>query len=70
MTDGSFFWRVDTADYVEHYQVALPSEFLRHGSSLKWEPAPLSPVEVDLADDEVASFYQSAADEALWPSDL
>ena len=27
LTDGAYFWRLDTADYVEAYGVRLPEEF-------------------------------------------
>ena len=36
MTDGAWYWRIDTADYVEHYQVALPAEFIEHMRALAW----------------------------------
>lgn len=36
LTDGTYYWRLDTADYVEHYGTGLPDEFLRHGRSLGW----------------------------------
>ncbi|MFI1003189.1 hypothetical protein ACIP10_29700 [Streptomyces galbus] len=39
MSDGDFFWRLDAADYVEHYGVALPEEFLAHGTARQWTAA-------------------------------
>lgn len=30
LSDGTFFWRLDAADYVETYGVQLPEEFIRH----------------------------------------
>jgi len=42
LTDGTYYWRRDTADYVEHYGIGLPEEFLRHGRSLGWVARPLS----------------------------
>jgi len=42
LTDGTYYWRYDTADYVEHYGIGLPEEFLRHGRSLGWVARPLS----------------------------
>jgi hypothetical protein len=43
LTDGTYYWRLDTADYVEHYGVGLPEDFLRHGRSLGWSMPPMSP---------------------------
>ncbi len=40
LTDGAYYWRTDTADYVEHYWTGLPDEFLRHGRSLGWMAPP------------------------------
>lgn len=34
MTDGCYFWRLDTADYVECYGVGLPLAFLRDVEAL------------------------------------
>jgi len=42
-TDGTYYWRADTAEYVEHYGVGLPEEFLAHGRALSWRPPRLSP---------------------------
>jgi len=42
-TDGTYYWRGDTANYVEHYGVALPEEFLAHGRALNWVTPRLSP---------------------------
>jgi len=35
-TDGAFYWAECAADYVEHYHVALPADFIEHGRSLGW----------------------------------
>jgi hypothetical protein len=50
-TDGTYCWRGDTADYVEHYRVGLPEEFLRHGRSLGWVPPTMTPEDVLAVDD-------------------
>jgi tRNA U34 5-carboxymethylaminomethyl modifying GTPase MnmE/TrmE len=36
LTDGTYYWRLDAADYVERYGIGLPEEFLSHGRSLRW----------------------------------
>jgi hypothetical protein len=41
-SDGIYFWREDTADYVERYGVELPAEFLSHGEARGWVPVRLS----------------------------
>lgn len=46
LTDGAYYWRGDTADYVEHYRVGLPDEFLRHGRAQGWVPPTLTEEEV------------------------
>ena len=38
ITDGTYIWRADTAEYVEHYSVALPEAFLAHAEALDWTP--------------------------------
>ncbi|MFJ9718926.1 hypothetical protein ACIRPQ_23785 [Streptomyces sp. NPDC101213] len=46
MSDGRFFWRLDSADYVEHYGIELPEEFIAHGNARQWIPPVLSREEV------------------------
>lgn len=46
LTDGTFYWRLDAADYVEHYGIGLPEEFLCHGRSLGWSAPQLTPERV------------------------
>jgi hypothetical protein len=46
LTDGTYYWRRDTADYVEHYGIGLPDDFLRHGRALAWSAPALSPEDV------------------------
>jgi len=50
MSDGRFFWRLDAADYVEHYGIELPEEFISHGNSLRWISPELSREEVAAID--------------------
>ncbi len=38
LSDGKFFWRLDTADYVEAYGVQLPDEFIRHARTETEQP--------------------------------
>ena len=45
-TDGTFYWRRDAADYVEHYGVALPADFLEHARRLNWTQPTLTPERV------------------------
>src|SRR3954465_11020366 len=42
LTDGAYYWRLDAADYVEHYGTGLPDAFLRHGRSLGWLARPMA----------------------------
>ncbi len=55
VTDGTYYWRADTADYVEHYHVGLPEEFIEHMRRLDWQAPPLS--------EEIVR----EIDRALWP---
>ena len=36
VTAGSYFWRRDCAEYVEHYGVELPDQFVEHVQRLNW----------------------------------
>lgn len=35
-TDGTYYWRNDTAWYVEEYGISLPYTFLAHAEALHW----------------------------------
>lgn len=50
MSDGRFFWRLDAADYVEHYGIGLPEDFIAYGESRHWIPPVLSREEVAAVD--------------------
>lgn len=39
LSDGAFVWPSDLAHYVEHYDVALPHEFVAHMKARNWEPS-------------------------------
>ncbi|MFF9623796.1 hypothetical protein [Streptomyces griseosporeus] len=61
MSDGRFFWRLDAADYVEHYGTRLPEEFLTHGTARQWSPRPLTRDEVIAVDDRLAELRRAGA---------
>lgn len=42
MTDGSYYWRLDTAEYVSYYGVGLPIDFLASCRSHDWKMPRLS----------------------------
>jgi hypothetical protein len=46
MTDGHYYWRRDCADYVEHYGVDLPAEFVEHVQQLDWMAPEVGPERV------------------------
>lgn len=50
MTDGVYYWRRDTAEYVETYGIDLPAEFLEHGCRLNWVPPSLTKKQVLMCD--------------------
>lgn len=51
LSDGVYFWRRDTAEYVENYGVALPDDFLEHGRALGWRSTELTREQVIEVDD-------------------
>lgn len=67
VTDGTYFWRGDTADYVEHHRVGLPFEFLLHAAERDWQVPPLTAAQVRDADVWLEDFYRASFDAALWP---
>ena len=40
-SDGQYYWRLDTARYVETYGIEISSEFLHHAMSRDWQPPEL-----------------------------
>jgi hypothetical protein len=69
LTDGTFFWRADAANYVEHYLVSLPHEFIARGRELGWSPKTLTRQQAADADRQVSDFYRASLDEGLWADD-
>ena len=67
LTDGEYFWRADTAEYVEFYGVALPLEFELSRSEAGWQQRVLTTQEVIDADRQISDFYRASFDESLWP---
>ncbi|MEU7278762.1 hypothetical protein AB0A69_08310 [Streptomyces sp. NPDC045431] len=51
LSDGTWFWRRDAAEYVETYGTSLPEDFLRGGRATRWSPARLTRDEVLDVDD-------------------
>lgn len=44
-SDGTYYWRLDTAAYVEHYGIELPADFMQHAGARNWEPVKLDEFE-------------------------
>lgn len=65
MTDGVYFWRLDTADYVETYGVGLPAEFIAHGRALGWTPLVLDRDRVQELEQELIDYYREGRDRDL-----
>ncbi|MFE1913512.1 hypothetical protein [Streptomyces anandii] len=61
MSDGRFFWRLDTADYVECYGIGLPEEFIVHGASRQWIAPALSRDEIIEIDDRLGELRRAGA---------
>ena len=61
MSDGRFFWRLDAADYVEHYGIGLPEEFIAHGTARQWIAPTLSRDEVIDVDDRLGELRRAGA---------
>ncbi len=66
-TDGEFFWRMDTADYIDAYRVSLPDEFLLRRLEAGWDRRVLTRQEMVDADRLIADFYREGLDDNLWP---
>ena len=67
MTDGVYFWRLDTADYVETYGVGLPAGFLAHARSLRWTPPIPDQDRVQELEQELIDYYREGRDLDLLP---
>lgn len=46
-TDGTYYWRLDIAHYVEKYHLRLPSDFISHMASMNWKPPTKEQVDID-----------------------
>lgn len=55
LSDGTYFWRLDGANYVETYGVALPQDFIAHGESRRWEPPSLGHEQLLSIDKQLSS---------------
>ncbi|QNS08652.1 hypothetical protein IAG42_11245 [Streptomyces xanthii] len=51
LTDGTYYWRGDAADYVETYGVSPGDAFIRHVDDRNGEPPPLTQDDVIDIDD-------------------
>ncbi|MFE7538046.1 hypothetical protein ACFU67_27670 [Streptomyces rhizosphaericola] len=58
-SDGKYYWRRDTAEYVETYGSLLPAEFIRHGAAHGWTVPPLTDDEIADIDDFFMSLRRS-----------
>ena len=45
-TDGTYYWCLDIAHYVEKYHLRLPPDFIRHVASMNWQ-LPAEGIDVD-----------------------
>ena len=43
-SDGMYYWRLDTADYVERYGIELPADFIERARAVKWTPPTIDDV--------------------------
>ncbi|MCH0561410.1 hypothetical protein [Streptomyces sp. MUM 16J] len=50
-SDGTYYWRRDTAEYVETYGTQLPPEFMEHGTKKGWRTPSLTSEEIMEIDD-------------------
>lgn len=63
-TDGAYYWRLDAANYVLHYGIELPEEFLAQAANRNWIPPTLTNEECETLEERVrASVRRLAAAE-------
>lgn len=62
LTDGTYYWRYDAADYVSHYGIALPPEFLERGRRSGWRLPLLSEEQILAIDDYLQAYGQRLQD--------
>lgn len=58
MSDSVYYWRLDTADYVEVYGVSLSEDFLKFGASHRWIPPVIDAEEEAALDQEIMSRFR------------
>lgn len=62
MSDGTYYWRLDAANYVETYGTALPDDFISHGNRQRWTPPDLSEAQYDVVYAELESMIPASSD--------
>lgn len=62
MSDGTYYWRLDAANYVETYGAALPDDFISHGNRQRWTPPDLSEAQYDVVYAELESMIPASSD--------
>jgi hypothetical protein len=51
-TDGTYFWTLDLAHYVEKYHLRLPPDFIAHMKSRNWRPPTEEQVDLSSLEDD------------------
>lgn len=59
LTDGTYYWRADAADYVEHHGVAVEEEALEWMERHAWQAPAVSPDELSRIDAELFARLRS-----------
>ncbi|MEV6242410.1 hypothetical protein [Lentzea sp. NPDC051838] len=59
MTDGTYYWRCDAAEYVETYGIHLDQAIIDHMEQTGWRAPQLSPAEVLEIDDVLTRALRS-----------
>ena len=65
VSDGTYFWRLDTAEYVESYGLELPEEFVDHARSLEFR-VPEPAFSVDEMEQFLSAAYQNGIGKELY----
>lgn len=60
-TDGVYYWRLDAAEYVEHYGIGLPADFLERGRRLAWLAPSLTETDILAIDDYLVGHIRRIA---------
>ncbi len=56
LSDGTYYWRRDAAEYVAHYGIDVGTAAVEHMRAQAWTPPELNAVELESLDDQI---YQS-----------